>query len=44
MPVFVLANADEIPVERLSDDEVKQLMVDNNLEEALRIGGERRWE
>lgn len=44
MLVFGLANADDIPVKRLSDDEVKQLMVDNNLEEALRIGGDWRWE
>lgn len=44
MLVYGLANTNEIPVKRLSDAEVKQLMVDNNLEEALRLGGDWRWD
>lgn len=44
MLVYGLANAHEIPVQRLPDSEVKQQMVDNNLEEALRIGGDWRWD
>lgn len=44
MLVYGLADANEIPLKRLSDAEVKQLMIDNNLEEALRIGGDWRWD
>ncbi|MGK6351790.1 M20/M25/M40 family metallo-hydrolase [Parapedobacter sp. DT-150] len=44
MLIYGLADADEIPVNRLSDAEVKQLMLDNNLEEALRLGGDWRWD
>ncbi|HLW49574.1 MAG TPA: M28 family peptidase [Sphingobacteriaceae bacterium] len=43
MLAFGLANAPHIPVVRLTDQQVKQLMLDNNLEEALRIGGDWRW-
>jgi len=43
MLAFGLANAAQIPVPRLTDQEVKQLMLDNNLEESLRIGGDWRW-
>lgn len=44
MLIYGLANADNIPVIRLSDEETKQLMLDNGLEEALRIGGDWRWD
>ena len=44
MLIYGLANALEIPVKRLSDAETKELMLDNNLEEALRIGGDWRWD
>ena len=44
MLVYGLADAHEIPIKRLADAEVKQLMLDNNLEEALRIGGDWRWD
>lgn len=44
MLLYGLANVDEIPVNRLSDTEVKQLMIANNLEEELRIGGDWRWD
>lgn len=43
MLAYGLAQAPTIPVTRLSDQEVKQLMLDNNLEESLRIGGDWRW-
>jgi Iap family predicted aminopeptidase len=43
MLAYGIANAIHIPVKRLSDQEVKQLMLDNNLEESLRIGGDWRW-
>ena len=44
MLLYGLANADEIPVNRLSDDEIKQLLISNNLEEELRLGGDWRWD
>lgn len=44
MLIYGLADAAEIPVDRQSDTQVKHLMVDNNLEEALRIGGNWRWD
>ncbi|WP_353124476.1 M28 family peptidase [Parapedobacter pyrenivorans] len=44
MLIYGLANAPEIPIKRLSDTDIKQLMLDNNLEEALRIGGDWRWD
>ena len=44
MLIYGLANASEIPLRHLSDTETKQLMLDNNLEEALRIGGDWRWD
>ncbi len=44
MLIYGLSDAAQIPVTRLSDDAVKQLMLDNNLEEALRIGGDWRWD
>lgn len=43
MLAYGLAEATSIPVTRLSDQAVKQLMLDNNLEESLRIGGDWRW-
>ena len=44
MLLYGLANAEEIPVGRLSDEEIKQLMIANNLEEELRLGGDWRWD
>jgi len=43
MLTFGLADAPEIKAKRLSDQEVKKLMIDNNLEEPLRISGDWRW-
>lgn len=43
MLTFGLADAPEIKTKRLSDQEVKKLMMDNNLEEPLRISGDWRW-
>jgi Iap family predicted aminopeptidase len=43
MLAYGLADAQQIPVKRLNDGEVKQLMLDNKLEESLRIGGDWRW-
>ncbi len=44
MLAYGLADAPRIPVHRLSDDEVRQMMITSNLEEALRIGGHWRWD
>ncbi|WP_090607719.1 M20/M25/M40 family metallo-hydrolase [Parapedobacter koreensis] len=44
MLIYGLANADAIPVKRMSDTDIKQLMLDNNLEESLRLGGDWRWD
>ncbi len=41
---YGLANVVDIPVQWLSDNEVRQLMLDNNLAEALRIIGDWRWD
>lgn len=43
MLAYGLANATDIPVQRLSEDAIKQMMLDNNLEESLRISGDWRW-
>lgn len=43
MLAYGLANATEIPVQRLSEEAIKQMMLDNNLEESLRISGDWRW-
>ena len=44
MLAFGLANADEIPVPRLGEQKIKQMMLDNNLQESLRISGDWRWD
>src|SRR5690554_6503972 len=44
MLAFGLAQAEQIPVPRLEDDAIRQMMLDNNLEESLRIGGDWRWD
>lgn len=44
MLAFGLANANEIPVPRLGEQQIKQMMLDNNLQESLRISGDWRWE
>jgi len=43
MLVYGIADAPEIKEKRLSDAEIKTLLMENNLEEALRISGDWRW-
>lgn len=43
MLAYALAQSEEIDVPRLDDDAIRQMMLDNNLEESLRIGGDWRW-
>jgi len=40
---YALADAPEIASKRLTDEEIKALLIKNNLEEALRISGDWRW-
>ena len=43
MLAYALADAPQIPARRLTDEEVKQMMIKNNLKEALQIAGDWRW-
>lgn len=44
MLIYGLADVPHFNIKRLNDEETKQLMLDNNLEEPLRIGGYWRWD
>lgn len=44
MLAYGLAQAEQIKVPRLDDDAIRQMMLDNKLEESLRIGGDWRWD
>ncbi len=41
---FGIANTGQIQAKRLSDSEIKQLLLDNNLKDALVISGDWRWD
>lgn len=43
MLAYGIANVAEIEEKRLSDKQIKELLTENNLEEALRISGDWRW-
>ncbi|PZP50423.1 MAG: aminopeptidase [Pseudopedobacter saltans] len=43
MLTYGLADAVTIPTKRLSDEETKELLIKNNLEEPLKISGDWRW-
>jgi hypothetical protein len=43
MLAYALANTQEIPVQRQSDDELKSFLRENELELPLRVAGEWRW-
>lgn len=43
MILFALANADKLPAAKMDSETTKQFMIDNNLEEPLRIAGEWKW-
>jgi hypothetical protein len=43
MLLYGLADADSLPAKRLTDEEIKALMIKNNLKEALQIAGDWRW-
>lgn len=44
MILFALANIDKLPAEKMDSETTKQFMIDNNLEEPLRIAGEWKWD
>jgi Zn-dependent M28 family amino/carboxypeptidase len=44
MMIYGVVNASTLPVQRLSEAQIKKMMEDNQLEEALRIGGAWRWD
>lgn len=43
MILFALANADKLPADKMDSETTKQFMIDNNLEEPLRIAGDWKW-
>jgi carboxypeptidase Q len=44
MILYALANAEKLPAEKMDSETTKQFMIDNNLEEPLRIAGEWKWD
>lgn len=44
MILYALANADKLPATKMDSETTKQFMVDNKLEEALRIAGDWKWD
>lgn len=44
MILYALANADKLPAEKMDSETTRQFMIDNNLEEPLRIAGEWKWD
>lgn len=44
MILYGLANAEKLPAKKMDSETTKQFMIDNGLEEALRIGGDWKWE
>lgn len=43
MILYALANADKLPADKMDSETTKQFMIDNGLEEPLRIAGEWKW-
>ncbi len=44
MILYGLANADQLPAEKMDSETTRQFMIDNNLKEALIIAGDWKWE
>jgi carboxypeptidase Q len=44
MILYSVANATELPFARMNSAQTKAFMIENNLEEKLRIGGDWKWE
>ena len=44
MILYAVANANNLPAQRLSSEETRQFMIDNGLEENLKMQGDWRWD
>jgi hypothetical protein len=44
MILYGLANAEQLPAQKMDSETTRQFMIDNNLEEPLRIAGDWKWE
>ncbi len=44
MILYGLANAEQLPAEKMDSETTRQFMIDNNLKEALMIAGDWKWE
>lgn len=43
MILYGLANADQLPAQKMDSETTKQFMIENNLKEPLKIGGDWKW-
>lgn len=43
MILYALANAEKLPADKMDSETTRQFMIDNNLEEPLRIAGDWKW-
>lgn len=43
MILFALANADKLPADKMDSETTRQFMIENDLEEPLRIAGDWKW-
>jgi carboxypeptidase Q len=43
MMIYAVANAEKLPASKLSDEQTKQFLLENNLKEPLKIAGDWRW-
>lgn len=43
MILYALANAEKLPADKMDSETTRQFMIDNKLEEALRIAGDWKW-
>lgn len=44
MILYALANAEKLPADKMDSETTRQFMIDNNLEEPLRIAGDWKWD
>ena len=44
MALFALSDADALPATKMDSETTKEFMIENNLEEKLRIGGDWKWD
>jgi hypothetical protein len=44
MILYGLANADKLPASKMDSETTKQFMIDNHLEEPLRLAGDWKWD